>query len=255
MTEKAVKDIYDKLFHWEGKDAAQPYPIHKKLEAHFGSDDIYEWISKTYAFNSSTEVLDAGCGVGYGSFYLSKKYNCKVTGISLSEAEVKKANLFVKNQNSDDNVIFKEQSFDTLKPNSFDFILAVESIKHTLDINKTIGSLKNALRPNGILLVVDDFLVNESSGALISRYTRDWVLKVVLKYDNFKPEFVLKKDLTPFVRTKNRLHMQLAILILSIGRPFFKIAKIMRGGLYLEKMFKQNMMHYYILEYKKTANS
>jgi len=255
MTEQAVKDIYDKLFHWEGKDAVQPYPIHKKLDTHFGSDDIYEWISKTYTFTPSTEVLDAGCGVGYGSIYLSEKYNCKVTGISLSKAEVKKANQFAKNLNNDDRVFFKEQSFENIKPNSFDFIMAVESIKHTLDVNKTIDSLKNALRPNGILLIVDDFLVKESSKTLTERYSKDWALKVILKYDNFKPEFVIKKDLTPFVRTKNTLRMQLAILLLSISKPFFKIAQIMRGGLYLEKMFKQNMMSYYILEYKKIANS
>lgn len=91
MTEKAIQNIYNNLFHWEGKHASQPYPIHKKLDSKkFGYTDIYKWIANTYKLNPETYILDAGCGVGYGSLYLSKYYNCNVKGISLSDAEVKK---------------------------------------------------------------------------------------------------------------------------------------------------------------------
>jgi len=255
MTEKAVQNIYNKLFNWEGRHALEPYPIHKKLDSKtFGYIDIYEWISKTYSFSTTTEVLDAGCGVGYGSIYLSKQHGCKVTGISLSNEEVKKANLFAKNSKLNKLVGFHQKSFDILKPNSFDFIMAIESVKHTLDIDKTLASLKKALKPNGILVIVDDFLVDAKFKSLLKKYSKDWALKVILKHNEFEPEFKLKKDLTPFVITKTSASLLMGTFVLSMVKPFFKIASIMRGGLYLEKLFKQGVMKYYALEYKKPEN-
>ena len=252
MTEKAIQNIYNKLLNWEGKNASQPYPIHKKLNAeNFGYTDIYEWIANTYRLDTNKKILDAGCGVGFGSHYLAKYYKCEVTGISLSDAEIEKANLFVKNEPSLSKANFKQQSFDTLEPNSYDFIMAIESVKHTLDIDKTINSLKNALRPNGTLIIIDDFLVDKSQSALINKYSKDWALKVILKHDQFSSDFTIKKDLTPFVLTKSQLLLSVGTLILTILKPIYKVASIMRGGLYLEKLFKQNSMKYYVLEFKK----
>lgn len=252
MTEKAIQNIYNNLFHWEGKHASQPYPIHKKLDSEkFGYTDIYKWIANIYKLNTETYILDAGCGVGYGSLYLSKYYNCNIKGISLSDAEVKKANIFAEKENQDNKVNFKQQSFDDLQPNTYDFIIAIESIKHTLDIKKTLKSLKNALKTNGILVIIDDFLIEENNSHSLKKYSKDWKLKVLLKNNDFSQDFSLKKDLTPFVITKNSMTLYLSILISSIMKPFIKIASIMRGGFYLEKLFKSGVMKYYVLEYKK----
>jgi len=253
MTEKAIQNIYNNLLSWEGKRALKPYPIHKILNAEdFGYFDIYEWIANTYKLDSNAQVLDAGCGVGYGSLYLSKHYNCQVTGISLSDAEVEKASGFATKENLDDKVSFKQQSFDDLEANSYDFIMAIESVKHTLDIDKTLSSLQNALKPNGTLIIVDDFLINENNSTLIKKYSKDWALKVILKHDQFTPDFQIKKDLTSFVSTKSQLLISLGTFILTILNPIIKTASIMRGGLYLEKLFKNDIMKYYVLEFKKT---
>lgn len=252
MTEKAIQNIYNKLLKWEGENASQPYPIHKKLNTEeFGFNDIYEWITKTYPLTRKTKILDAGCGVGYGSQYLAKYYACKVQGISLSDDEIKKANLFAKSANIDSHVNFKQQSYDNLEPNSFDFILAIESVKHTLDIQKTLKSLKNALKPNGKLVIIDDFLTDNTNPTLVQKYAKDWALKVILKPNDFLSGFVIKKDFTPYVNTKNSLNLSISIIVLSLLKPLQKVAPIMRGGLYLERLFKNDMMKYYVLEFKK----
>lgn len=251
MNEKAIQNIYNSLFKWEGKRALAPYPIHKKLTSeNFGYSDIYQWIAEIYTYDSNAQILDAGCGVGYGSIYLSKQWNCNVKGISLSDAEINKASEFIKNENLKNKVIFKQQSYDDLIPKSFDFIIAIESVKHSLDINKTLSSLKNALKPNGILLIVDDFLISETNSYLVKKYSRDWKLKVILKHHSFASDFTLKKDLTPFVNTKSHALLNTSIFALSLLSPILKIAPIMRGGLYLEQLFKKNIMKYYALEFK-----
>lgn len=254
MTEKAIQNLYNKLLKWEGKNASQPYPIHKKLSTEeFGFNDIYEWIAKTYALNTETKILDAGCGIGYGTQYLSKQFNCKVRGISISDEEVRKATLFAKKANIDNYVSFKLQSYDDLEQHSYDFIIAIESVKHTLDINKTILSLKKALKPNGTIVIVDDFLITNNCRSLLIKYAKDWKLKVILKQDHFEPSFVLKKDLTPCVNTKSSLNLHISSILLSIIKPVSKVAPIMRGGIYLEKLFKNNVMKYYVLEFKNIS--
>lgn len=251
MTEKAIQNIYNKLLMWEGGKASQPYPIHKRLKTEaFGFNDIYEWITETYSLSNEAKILDAGCGVGFGSQHLAKHYTCAVKGISLSDQEIKKARVFAKDANVD-NVTFEQQSYDNLEPNSFDFILAIESVKHTLDISNTINSLKSALRPNGTLIIIDDFLTDDRHQSLIHKYAKDWALKVILKEDDFIPDFKLKKDLTSFVNTKGALKLSVSIVILSLLKPIKKVAPIMRGGLYLEQLFKKGVMTYYVLEYKK----
>lgn len=253
MTEKAIQNIYNKLLNSEGKHAPQPYPIHKKLNTEdFGYCDIYEWIADSYKFNHSSVVLDAGCGVGYGSLFLAKQYNCEVKGISLSDAEIKKAKTFAKKEHLEHKISFKHQSYDDLDSNSFDFIMAIESVKHTLDLDQTINSLKNALKPNGVLVIVDDFLISENQNTVLKTYAKDWKLKVLLKANDFLPEFSIKKDLTPFIKTKNQIILSAGICALTLLKPVYDIASIMRGGLYLEILFKRRMMTYYALEFKKS---
>jgi len=255
MTEKVVQNIYDSLFHFEGKKALKPYPIHKKLDTQvFGYKDIYEWIAKTYNFDSKTNVLDAGCGVGYGSIFLAQQFNCSVTGISISDAEIQKATEFTHDLKLDEHVCFKQLSFDDLPEVQYDFIMAIESVKHTLNWNKTIESLQKSLKPKGTLIIVDDFLVTQNQNSLTKKYARDWALKVLLKQDDFLPEFRLKKDLTPFVTSKNQFVLKIAILVLSILKPFMKVAVIMRGGLYLEQLFRSKVMKYYVIELKKATS-
>ncbi|GAB5564140.1 MAG: methyltransferase domain-containing protein [Winogradskyella sp.] len=252
MTEAAITSIYNKLFKWEGKSAKAPYPIHKKLNTvAFGYDDIYKWILYNYQFNSDSKVLDAGCGVGYGSLLIAETKQCQVKGISLSDAEILQATQFSKEKNLEHLVTFKVKSYDTLEPNTFDFIIATESVKHSLNLKMTLKSLINALKPNGTLIIVDDFLTNETYSNSIKSYQKDWQLAELLTASDVLPPFRLKKDLTDFVQTKSNLKLHLSIILLSVLKQINSVATIMRGGLYLEKLFNEGVMKYYIIDFKK----
>ncbi len=252
MPKTAVKDIYNQLFLFEGKWAKSAYPIHKKLNKHtFAFTDVYQWIAKNYPASEKSHILDAGCGVGYGSIFFAKQFNCNVTGISLSEWEIEKSKNFAKNEKVHNKLSFHLKSYDTLTPNSYDLIFAVESIKHTTNLATTLHSLKTALKPKGLLIIIDDFLIDDESETNLKRYVHDWQLDVVLKYGDFKDQFKLKKDLTPFVKTKNTVILQIIKYSMCLVKPFYPIAQIIRGGIYLEYLFKHNLMRYYILAFKK----
>jgi cyclopropane fatty-acyl-phospholipid synthase-like methyltransferase len=251
MNEKTIQKLYNRLFEREGQFAQSAYPIHKKLDVHaFGYDDIYEWIGKSYTFDKNTSILDAGCGVGYGSMHLANEYQCSVTGISLSDKEIKQATLFSKKRRLDHLVQFKCDSYDTIQPNSYDFIIAVESIKHSLDFQRTFSSLKKALKKNGILLIIEDVMITEKNKKLPQKYAEDWSLKKQLTYDLFQDDFLLKKDFTSFMITKHWIKVELGIYILKLLSFFSPVFTIIRGGLYLEKLFRLGIFKYYAMEFK-----
>lgn len=76
--------------------------------------------------NENTKVLDLACGVGTTSFYLSKKFKCKITGIDISSDLINIANSKLTESNHDKNITF--QTADALKmpfpDNSFDVVIA-----------------------------------------------------------------------------------------------------------------------------------
>ena len=217
MTQDLVGQLYDSLFQWENKRKAKSYPIHKKLNVNeFGFTNVYNWIVSEYPEFKNQHILDAGCGVGYGSLYLAEHLKAKVTGISVSNSEIIRAkkNAYASKTKL---VAFECKSYDDLPKNTYDVIIAVESIKHTLHLNKTLQSCISALKQGGKLVVIDDFLTNKRNKKIVTEYANDWFLREVFSlqdFISFNSNFKIKKDLTPFVATKPKLILQLEYCLL-----------------------------------------
>jgi len=255
MTQEVVGKLYDGLFRWEKKRKRYSYPIHKKLNTEkFGFSDIYEWICDHYVQYKNKHILDAGCGVGYGSLYMASTLNANVTGISVSTKEIERAKENLKNSELSLRTNFSYASYDNLPSKKFDFIVAVESIKHTKHLGNTLNSLVGALKENGTLIIIDDFLISEEPKKVIDRYSKYWHLAEVFSFDDFiekLPTFRCIKDLTPFVLIKSKLILKSGIYITEILSHFRPIYRIVKGGLYLEQLFRQKSMGYYVIEYVK----
>jgi SAM-dependent methyltransferase len=263
MNELAVKRIYDELYSFESKfKKAAVYPIHKRLkfDEDEGVEDIYGWISKHVSFQIGDKVLDAGCGVGFGSCLLAKAHDIEVVGISLSEMEVEQAKRFAGNSNLVDRVSFKKQSFDTVEKDKYHKIIAIESIKHSLNLSKTLLTLKDALLPGGTLYIVEDFYEKLSLVPDAQYYQNDWSLVDVFRLKDYYEILPQKNthysDLTKYIPSKNRMliHLKLAfnnILSLLKNNPEVNVNKIFRGGYYLDRLYLNKLMKYGILEYTK----
>jgi ubiquinone/menaquinone biosynthesis C-methylase UbiE len=108
-------------------------------------------------------VLDAACGLGYGSHVLySNSFAKKVIGIDLSSSAIQYASLMF----GCDDVSFKESNVENLlalENNSVDLIASFETLEHVQDPHKLLAEFSRVLRPTGrLILSVPNLWVDET---------------------------------------------------------------------------------------------
>jgi len=155
-----------------------------------------------------SEILDIGCGTGRLEFFLSDKCR-KITGIDLSEKNIKQAEKKLKRSNHK-NIDFKHIGFDNfIKNNSvtFDYVI-VTYVIHELPYEERLLLLKGI---SGISkkIIVGDYLVPQPKGL--------WnVLNEIVEfaagkdhYDNFK-SFVRHKGIAGLLAESGlRIHQEI----------------------------------------------
>ncbi len=123
---KAKIDFVHQLVHWSGMD---------KLP-------------------KGSRVLDVGCGIGGSARILSDFYGFDVVGISISQAQIKRANELTTNK---DFCRFEVMNALDLKfeKGSFDGVWSVEAGPHISDKQGFADELLRVLRPGGVLAIAD----------------------------------------------------------------------------------------------------
>lgn len=165
---KKIIDYYDASEN-AYKDA---WDLDKSIAIHYGYWDkkvknfpeslqrMNEVMMEAAMVRSSHVVLDAGCGIGGSSFFLTKKTGCRVVGISLSEKQVSKARDIAKKKNLNDKVVFGVMDFSqtSFPDKSFDVVWGCESICYADNKEKFIKEAFRLLKPGGCLVVADGFV-------------------------------------------------------------------------------------------------
>lgn len=259
MSATAIKNIYENLFQLESGSNEGAYPIHKKLVLP-ESKDIYEWLSKEFSFPKGAAVLDAGCGVGFGTMLLARQHDIKITGISLSPSEVNQATINAHQVELQNCVSFAVQSFDELATASYDVIIAVESVKHSLDLNHSLQVLKNALKPEGQLIIVEDFYHLKKRSSNAENYVKDWALIDAFRESDYlsvlNERLIQWHDMTAYMPPKRTVSLYGKLLFLTLGswwkgKTSLNIYQIFRGGIYLDLLYAGGVMSYKVLHYRK----
>lgn len=94
-------------------------------------------------------VLDAGCGVGWGSALLVEAEASEVVGVDLDPKTVEDARRRVPAAT----FLVGDLMDLPFDDDSFDVVVCFEAIEHTGDTDRTLDQLARVLRPNGLLFV------------------------------------------------------------------------------------------------------
>jgi len=251
MIEEKVKQLYNVLSGFESKQKKeQAYPIHKRLVfSNSEYKDIYDWIIANCGVSECYKILDAGCGVGFGTQKLAQVFKAQALGISLSEVEVELATSYAKSQS----VKFENHSYDMKMKEQFDLIVAVESIKHSKNASASISNLYEHLSPAGKLIVVEDLYLGQQNNKDANMLVHDWSLAKLYTRDDYLPDAKDAKleyhDLNVFMPNKSKIGLYLKSKATAFGSAFGnekskEINKIFRGGFALDRLYQDGLMSY-----------
>jgi len=144
-------------------------PIYKKLTQK-RSQKFADYLSKLIPNHSS--VLDFGCGNMYTAIELLKTVpDLKITGLDV-----------VKDQNLDDKMLAdKRLSFKLLTTkeipfpdNTFDVVVALATMHHTVDPEYYLAELKRIIKPTGAIILIEEMYIHLLDKVWIS--SQDWLL-------------------------------------------------------------------------------
>ena len=262
MSDAPVSRLYDRLCRFEsGRERTSAYPVHKRLD--FGEStpvDIYDWILQTIEVSDGSRILDAGCGVGFGTLKLAAAGNTNVTGISVSSDELERAREYADRSDAAANVEFRQRSFDALGDDRYDLTVAVESLKHSPDIGKTLQHLTARLADGGELVVVEDIFSGTEQGAAVECLKNAWHLTELHRLQHYEDVLgdIEQSDLTPAMRQRRPLWNRIRFFGLGIASvlpgEWGRVAQIFRGGVALEGVYDRGDMRYLALRYRKCTD-
>jgi len=118
--------------------------------------DLIEEVLKWAGITKATRILDSGCGVGGSSRYLARKFNAKVTGITLSPVQAQRGNELAKEQHLETQCDFRvADALNTpFEENTFDVVWALESGEHMPDKEQFVKECTRVLKPGGVVVMV-----------------------------------------------------------------------------------------------------
>jgi len=128
-------------------------------DCYFAHLSIY-YYALQYALEK--KVLDAGCGSGYGSYYLRKNGARQVEALDISRVAIG----FCKKYFSYPKLRFRISSLVKIngyKKRTFDLIFTSNVLEHVPDVTKFLDKAHMLLKPDGVLLIAVPPVVDETS--------------------------------------------------------------------------------------------
>ena len=116
---------------------------------------LMEQLAEKAAILRGSHILDIGCGLGGSAFWLADKYECRVTGLTISRVQARMATRKARAKGLADQVQFlvEDANFWQPQPESVDAVWIMESSEHFRDKKNFFARCASALKPRGVLAV------------------------------------------------------------------------------------------------------
>jgi SAM-dependent methyltransferase len=100
------------------------------------------------------KVLDAACGEGYGSAFMSRRWGAReVHGVDISTEAIGRARQLFGGEGITFHEMPVEELDATFEEGAFDAAVSLETIEHLSDPSRFLRSLRRAVRPGGAIVV------------------------------------------------------------------------------------------------------
>jgi len=114
-------------------------------------------LAEAIGLRPDEDVLDAGCGVGAPAVQLAEEYGVRVTGVTVSPVQAVEAQRRSERSEAASRVAFAHGDYNDLgfADESFDAVVATESLMHAGDLTTPLAEFHRVLRPGGRLAIAD----------------------------------------------------------------------------------------------------
>ena len=161
------------MWYWYDRadDAPLPDAVHR----------ISRKVTDTLGLRAGERVLDAGCGPGETAVYLATTFGVDVTGITVSDYEIEQGNRRAAAAGVADRARFRYGDFMALSypDNSFDAVLALESLQNAPDLRQVLSEFHRVLRPGGRVTFSDFSLESPVHDKRVATFMRTLKLGVL----------------------------------------------------------------------------
>ena len=140
----------------------------------FGTADMEQLtlLLEVLRLRPGSHVLDAGCGTGATTRYLSGKSGARFIGIDIAEPAIARAKELA--TANPDQLDFKVGTMDAMdfSPGSFDAVVVIDSLYFCKDLTATIGQFLRILRAGGQMGLFYTHIVESSESSLAASDTK-----------------------------------------------------------------------------------
>jgi ubiquinone/menaquinone biosynthesis C-methylase UbiE len=129
-------------------------------------------VTDTLGLRPGEHLLDAGCGPGETAVHVARTTGVRVTGITVSGFEIDRANERARAGGVGDRVTIQYGDFMDLPfpDETFDAVLALESLQNAPDLGRVLGELYRVLRPGGRISLSDFSLESDREPERIRQF-------------------------------------------------------------------------------------
>lgn len=140
------------------------------ITKHIGGFEATQELLSLCHIENAQQVLNVGCGIGVGSTYIAKKYDCHVVGVDISEKMLEWSHQRAREEKVEDKVEFHIDNVMglTFEADRFDVVFTESVLIFVEDKARAIRECVRVAKPGGYVGLNEGFWIEQPSPELVA---------------------------------------------------------------------------------------